>query len=145
MADTHAKDIVNKIAKGEISAPNLVSVKDCYKIAADIVLKSCQHSWSNKNTGRFTYDLIPQVGTKVTFPRNRSVGVAYTRMLLRDTMLKDDSFKTGTSDTPIFNCGMANSFHSFRECCSRCGFQPYDCVIIPVSYTHLTLPTNREV
>ena len=20
--------------------------------------------------------------------------------------------------------------HSFRECCSRCGFQPYDCVII---------------
>jgi len=21
-------------------------------------------------------------------------------------------------------------FNSFRECCSRCGFQPYDCVII---------------
>ena len=108
MADTHAKDIANKIAKGEISAPNSVSVTDCYKIAADIVLKSWQRSWSNENTGRFTYDLIPQVGTKVTFPRNRSVGVAYTRMLLRDTMLKDDSFRTGTSDTPICDCGMAN-------------------------------------
>ena len=50
------KDIANKIAKGEISALNLVSVTDCYKIAADIVLKSWQRSWSNENTGRFTYD-----------------------------------------------------------------------------------------
>jgi len=35
------------------------------------------------------------------FPDDRDTGVSYCRLLLGDTMLKDDSFRTGTSDSPI--------------------------------------------
>jgi len=65
-----------------------VWVNDCYKIAADIVLKSWQRYWDNEKKGRSTYDFIPVVGTKVIFPSKRFSGAVYCRMLLHDTMLK---------------------------------------------------------
>ena len=45
------------------------------------------------------------VGTKVRFSKMRNIGIAYSRMLLHDTMLNKDSFRTGTSDTPLCDCG----------------------------------------
>ena len=36
--------------------------------------------------------LIPEVGTKVIYPKKREVGVSYCRILLHDTMLNDDGF-----------------------------------------------------
>jgi len=47
-----------------------------------------QRLWDNESTGRYTYDLIPVVNTKVTFSKFRDIGIAYCRMLLHDTMLK---------------------------------------------------------
>jgi len=47
MADRYAKNMANKILKGEIIAPRNVSVNDCYKIASDIVHKSWQRYWDN--------------------------------------------------------------------------------------------------
>jgi len=70
-------------------------------IAADIVQKSLQRYWDNEKKGCSTYDVIPVVGTKVIFPSKRFSAVAYCRMLLHDTMLNDDSYRTGTADTPI--------------------------------------------
>ena len=66
-----------------------------------------------------TYDLIPEVGTKVVFPEFRDIGISYTRMLLHDTMLKYDSHRTGTSDTPQCDCGMAaeTAEHFLLHCC----------------------------
>ena len=59
--------------------------------------------------------LIPEVGTKVCFPGMRDIGISYCRLLLHDTrenvifsddtMLRDDSYRTGTSDTPVCECG----------------------------------------
>jgi len=46
------------------------------------------------------------VGTRLRFPDDRTTGVSYCRLLLSDTMLKDDSFRTGTSDSPICDCGI---------------------------------------
>jgi len=48
------------------------------------------------------------VGTKVMFSKIRNIGIAYSRMLLHDTMLNKDSFRTGTSDTPLCDCGKAD-------------------------------------
>jgi len=55
----------------------------------------------------FLQRLIPTVGTKVTFSKVRHVDIAYCRMLLHDTMLMKDSFRSGTSDTPLCRCGKA--------------------------------------
>ena len=44
--------------------------------------------------------------TKILFPRNRDAGISYCRLLLHDTMLREDSFRTGVSDTPMCKCGM---------------------------------------
>ena len=64
-------------------------------IAADIVQKSWQRYWDNEKKGCSTYDVIPVVGTKVIFPSKRFSGVVYWRMLLNDTMLNGDSYRTG--------------------------------------------------
>ena len=53
-------------------------------------------------------NVIPSVRTKVVFPKKRDIGVSYSRMLLHDTMLKDGSYRTGTSDTPVCECGKGN-------------------------------------
>jgi len=50
--------------------------------------------------------LIPTVGIKLFFPSSRDVGISYCRMLMHDTMLKEDSFQTGTSSSPLCECGV---------------------------------------
>jgi len=54
---------------------------------------------------QYTHNLIQDVGTKVTFPQQHDKGISYYRMLLHDTMLNDDSYRTGTSVTPLCECG----------------------------------------
>ena len=69
------------------------------KTAKDILKKTWQHKRNEESTGRYTYDLLPAVCNNVTFPSSRKVGVSYCRMLLHDTFLNDDGFRTGISDT----------------------------------------------
>jgi len=42
--------------------------------------------WDNQSTGRYTYELIHDVKTKVIFSKVRDIGIAYCRMLLNDTV-----------------------------------------------------------
>jgi len=42
------------------------------------------------------------------FSKIRNTGTAYSRMLLHDTMLNKDSFRTGTSPTLLCDCGKAD-------------------------------------
>ena len=44
-------------------------------------------------------------GTRVLWPRKRDIEVSYGRMLLHDTMLKNDSYRTGTAESPMCECG----------------------------------------
>ena len=60
---------------------------------------------------------IPQVGTKILFPDCRQIGISYCRILLNDTMLNDDSYRTGTSDTPVCEC--ASTVEHFLIRCPR--------------------------
>ena len=100
MADHYSKELANRILAGEIQAPYSMSVGDAFRIAADIVTKSWQLHWDNHDKARYTYNLIPSVRTKVIFPKSREIGVSYCRLLLHDSMLKYDSHRTGTSDSP---------------------------------------------
>ena len=69
--------------------------------------------------------------TKVIFPRRRDNGVAYCRMLLYDTMLNDDSYRTGTSATPECDCGKSNEptehfvLHCSNYAEARCDMMDY--------------------
>ena len=90
------------IAHRNISAPSNITIDDAYKIANEI---SWQRYWDHESKGRYTYNMIPSVGTKVIFPHCRDIGISYCRILLHDTMLKSDSYRTGTSDTASCECG----------------------------------------
>ena len=56
---------------------------------------------THNRKGRSTYEFIPVVGTKVLWPRKHDIGISYGRMRLHETMLKDDSYRTGTAESPI--------------------------------------------
>jgi len=96
--------------KGNIIAPDerLLTVSDAYGISSEIARKSWQRLWDNESTGRYTYYCIPMVGTRVMSSKIRNIGIAYSRMLLHETMLNKDSFRTGTSDTLLCDCGKAD-------------------------------------
>jgi len=98
--------IAFKISSGEIAAPVNISVKSAFSICSEITRKSWQRSWDNEPTGRSTHEFIPTVYTKILFPLQRSIGISYCRLLLHDTMLKDDSFRSDTSTSPICDCGL---------------------------------------
>jgi len=44
--------------------------------------------------------------TKITFPEKHSTGISYARLLLHDTSLREDSYRTGIADTPVCECGL---------------------------------------
>jgi len=41
------------------------------------------------------HEFIPEVNTKILWPRKREVGVAYCCILLHGTMFNADAFRTG--------------------------------------------------
>ena len=57
---------------------------------------------------RYDYSLIPDVSTKVIFPRDRDSGVSYCRMLLHDTILNDDGYRSGNAETRMCSCAEDN-------------------------------------
>jgi len=49
--------------------------------------------------------VIPNVGTKVVWPTTRDTAISYCRILLHDTLLKSNAFRTGISTSSICECG----------------------------------------
>jgi len=96
-----SKDTANRLSRGEIRAPTVLSVQSAFKIAGDISRKSWQRLWDNEHTGRYTYNLILVVNTKVLFPLDGDIGISYCRLLLHSSMLKDDCYRFGISATPV--------------------------------------------
>ena len=83
-----------------------------------IVKESWQRKWNHGFSGYYTRMLIPTVGDKLFFPSSRDIGISCCRMLLHDTMLMEDSFRTGTSDSPLCECGVeCESVEHFLLCC----------------------------
>jgi len=90
IADKCANDVAQR---GEITAPCNVSISAAIEVERVISRKSWQRFWDNDQTARYTYNIIPSVQTKVSFPQDRDTGISYVR-LLHDTMLKEDSHRT---------------------------------------------------
>jgi len=101
-------EIYWKSRVGRVKAPRVISISDAHKVSIDIAIKSWQRKWNEESKGRYTYELIPVVDTKVLWPRTRDIAIAYGRMLLHDTMLNDDSYRLGTAETNICDCGQDN-------------------------------------
>jgi len=128
-SDREARQAVKEIVNGKIKASACVSVADAYKISAKIAKKLWQRRWDSDSKARYryTYELIPEVGTRICRPRKRDIGVSYCRMLLHDTMLNDDAFRTGVEVTPLCSCNVENEtvkhflFHciNYREARSQ--------------------------
>jgi len=51
------------------------------------------------------HEMIPKVGTKVTWPKARDTAISYCRILLHDTLLKPDAYRTGISTSSVCECG----------------------------------------
>jgi len=62
--------------------------------------------------------MIPVVGYKTTYPRNRCIAVSYARLLLHDSSLKDHQYRLGLEDTRLCACGQGieDDCHFFFEC-----------------------------
>ena len=118
IADVKAREVARDIYAGRITVSNDISVCDGYKMAAHLLQKSWQRKWNEEDTGRFTYSLIPDVSTKVIFPRERNIGVSYCRMLLHDMLLNDDGYRSGTAETRMCSCGKDNETveHFLLQC-----------------------------
>ena len=101
LANQHARDMSKMIAYGNISASSNITTDDAYKIASEISMKS----WQRIGIMKVKADIRITVGTKVIFPHCRDIAISYCRILLHDTMLKSDSYRTGTSDTALCECG----------------------------------------
>jgi len=72
-ADRLAKVTAYDIYTGRLFAPVSVSYNDAVKLSQDIVRKSWQTKWNQDATGFYTRHLIPEVGTKDTFPEYHTV------------------------------------------------------------------------
>ena len=90
-ADCLAKETARGIYTGRVSASCVVTYNDSVKIAADIARKSWDTKWNQDVSVFYTRQLIPEVGTKMCFPEIRDIGISYCRLLLHDTMLREDS------------------------------------------------------
>jgi len=74
-----------------------------------MITKQCQSqwqtSWDRINSGRATHDLIPLIGHKHLFPRDRCTAISYVRLLLNDSLLKAHQFRIGIESTRVCECG----------------------------------------
>jgi len=77
-----------------------------------------QDHWVNSTTDRATYEMIPVVGYKTTYPRNRCIAVSYARLLLHGTSLRDHQYRLGLQDTRLCECGQGieDDYDFFFEC-----------------------------
>lgn len=61
--------------------------------------------WDRIPTGRATYALIREVGSKTLFSEVRCCGISYSRLLLDDTVLKAHQYRMGLVQSGVCECG----------------------------------------
>jgi len=89
-ADKLAKDMSEDIFKASVSATSCISMNSALQISAEITYNSWQRKWECDSAGFHTHQLVSRVGTRLVFPDDRDTGISYCRVLLGDTVLKDE-------------------------------------------------------
>jgi len=74
--------------------------------------------WYRIPTGRATYALIPEVGSKSLFPEVMCCGISYSRLLLDDTALKAHQYRMGLVQSGVCECGQGidDEYQYFFTC-----------------------------
>ena len=69
-------------------------------------------------TGRATYALIREVGSKTLFSEVRCCGISYSRLLLDDTALKAHQYRMGLVQSGVCECGQGidDEYQYFFTC-----------------------------
>ena len=118
ISDTLAKQVAKDIETNRIAVPDVIKLNSAFTLASYIARQSWQRKWNQGCSGTVTRQLIPAVCSKVCFPHTRNVGISYCRMLLNNTMLNEDSYRTQTDDTPVCDCKMdyESVEHFLLEC-----------------------------
>ena len=107
IADREAKEAAKKTVTGKLfKALAKVSIDDARKLSTEIALTSWQQQRDEHSKGRKTYyEMIPKLGTTVMWPKTRDTAISYCRILLHDTLLKSDAYRTGISTPSVCECG----------------------------------------
>jgi len=118
IADSEAKQVAREIEIGRTVVHESVKLNSTFVLSSKIARQSWQREWDQGTSGTVTRQLIPEVCSKVCFPTTRNVGMSYCRMLLNNTMLNEDGFRTQVSDSPVCDCGMdyESVEHFLLEC-----------------------------
>ena len=80
--------------------------------------RTWQRGWDRGTTGRYTHNLMPQVGKKKMMPALRGEGVAYCRLLLNSTLLLEHQKMKKIEATSTCDCNTAieGVSHFLIEC-----------------------------
>jgi len=75
-----------------------------------LISKQCralwQTRWQRANTGKATFDIMPRVGHKLSFPRDRCSAISYIRLLLDDASLNVHQHRAGLKLSRSCECGL---------------------------------------
>ena len=75
-------------------------------------------AWRTSETGLWTKGLMGKIGKKLKFPRDRSTGVSYVRLLVNNTAVKENMFRFKLVDDKECECGegIQSVNHVLMEC-----------------------------
>jgi len=82
-----------------------VTIDACKKLITKQCRALWQTRWQRSNTGKATFDIIPRVGYKLSFPTDRCSAISYIRLLLDDALLKAHQHRSGLADCRNCDCG----------------------------------------
>jgi len=94
LADSLAKETACDIYTGKLSVSNFVTYTDVVKMSREIANNSWQTKWNHAVSGTYTRQLILDVSRRLHFPEDCDTGISYCRLLLHDTILMQDAYRT---------------------------------------------------
>jgi len=93
-ADSMAKSALQQIPA---MTYNEITFTTCKSLISKQVTTTWQQRWDRSVCGRMTYKMVPSVGSKIIFPKNRCIAISYARLLLNDTTLRAHQYRMGLS------------------------------------------------
>jgi len=109
--DIHYNDIVDHCAKSATLDPDnipstFVTIDACEKLISKQSRALWPTRWQRANTGKATFDIMPRVGHKLSFPRDRCSAISYIRLLLDDALLNVHQHRAGLKQSRSCECGL---------------------------------------
>ena len=122
-ADIELNDEADRLAKigstmGSELLQTTVSEGVLNRWIKEKAMKSWKRMWDISESGTWTRELIGKVGRKIRFPKDRSTGISYVRLLVNNTAVKENMFRFKLADDRECECGegIQTVHHVIMEC-----------------------------